>query len=430
MCILSVLTLCMATIAEPTYSGSVAALLHKNCAGCHRSGEVGPFPLISYEDARKRAGFIAKQVRAKKMPPWKAEAGHGEFFDERRLTEAEISTLEAWAAAGAPRGDASAEPAVPTFTDGWQLGKPDLIVRMPAAFTIPADGRDIYQIFVMPSGLTETRTVAAMEFRPGNRRVVHHAIAIVDSTGTARRRDAATPEPGYPTFGGFGILPTGFLGGWAPGNLPHRLQEGMGRELPAGADIVVQIHYHPTGKPESDRSELGLYFTPKPAAKLVRNLPLVSRDIDIPAGESAYKRMVRFTTPEQLTVVGIMPHMHLLGREMKTRAIKPDGSEIPLVWIRDWDFNWQDTYLYRNPITVPAGTRFEVDAVYDNSAANPRNPQSPPKRVVWGEQTENEMCVCFMAVVTKDNAAAVKLRQEFFKQLVTPSMILRFLGGD
>jgi hypothetical protein len=204
----------------------------------------------------------------------------------------------------------------------------------------------------------------------------------------------------------------------------------MGRELPAGADIVVQVHYHPSGKPESDTSEIGLYFTPKPAANLVSNLPLVSRDIDIPAGESRYRRTVRFTTPEPLTVVGIMPHMHLLGREMKTRAIKPDGGEIPLVWIRDWDFNWQDTYIYRAPISVPAGTRFEVEAVYDNSAANPRNPSSPPKRVLWGEQTNNEMCVCFLAVVAKDKAALGKIRQEFFKQLVTPAMMLRFLGGD
>lgn len=425
-----VLSLGLATIAEPTFSGSVAALLHRNCAGCHRSGEVGPFPLISYEDARKRAGFIAKQARARKMPPWKAEAGHGSFFGERRLTEAEISTLEAWAAAGAPRGDAQAEPAAPTFTEGWQLGKPDLIVRMPVPFNVPAEGRDVHQIFVMPSGLSETRTVAAMEFRPGNRRVVHHAIVLIDTTGTARSKDAATPEPGYPTFGGFGILPSGFLGGWAPGNFPHRLPAGMGRELPAGADIVVQIHYHPTGKPETDTSEIGLYFTRKPAERLVTNLPLLSRDIDIPAGEFRYRRSVRFTTPEPLTLVGIMPHMHLLGRDMKTRAIRPDGSEIPLVWIRDWDFNWQDTYLYREPITVPAGTRFEVEAVYDNSAANPHNPNSPPQRVVWGEQTGNEMCVCFLSVVTKDKAAAARLRLAIVQQLVTPAMMLRFLGGN
>lgn len=417
-------------VEAPTYSGTVAAILHKHCAGCHRPGEVGPFPLLAYEDARKRAGFIADICRSRRMPPWKAEPGHGSFFDERRLSDSEIATLEAWAKAGAPRGDASSEPKPPVYQDRWQLGKPDLVLRMPEAFTVPADGRDVFQVFVLPTGLKERRTVAAMEFRPGNRRVVHHALVFLDATGQARRKDQAHPGPGYPTFGGVGIAPTGGLGGWAPGNFPRRLPDGIGRELPAGVDVVLQVHYHPSGKVETDASEIGLYFTSSPAEKLVSNLPLVSRDIDIPPGEAGYKRTVRFTTPEPLTVIGVTPHMHLVGKEMKVRVLKPDGGEIPLIWIRDWDFNWQDTYLFKEPLRVPAGARFELDALYDNSEANPRNPKSPPGRVRWGEQTENEMCICFIAVIPDSKESLARVRQSAMRQLMTPGMLLRLLGGN
>ncbi len=416
-------------IPAPTYASVVAPLLNKHCVICHRSGEVAPFPLTSYEDARKRAGFLAKMAEEKRMPPWKAEPGFGEFHDTRILTGEEIVTLKAWADAGAPLGDPARVPPLPVFTEGWQLGKPDLVLEMPGYFDIPADGPDIYRSFVMPTRLKTDQTVAAIEFKPGNHRTVHHAMLFLDSSGEARRKDAADPAHGFGTFGGPGFLPSGTLGGWAPGNKPRRLPEGMGRLLKKDSDIVIQVHYHPTGKMEKDRSKVAIYFTPEPAVQMVAMMPLATRKIDIPPGEKRYNRHVEFTTPEHLRVVTVTPHMHLLGQEMKVRAITPQGKEIPLIWIRHWEFNWQDSYSLVRPLDIPAGSKLVLDAWYDNSAGNPLNPSSPPQRVTWGEQTVDEMCLCFISIVADSPQQLQKVRSAVFLQLFSPKDFLRLMQG-
>lgn len=393
------------TAAEVTFNKDIAPLLWKTCATCHRPGEVGPFPLLSYQDGAKRADFLVEVTASRQMPPWKAEPGYGAFHDARVLDQSEIDLIAQWAQAGAPEGDAGDLPPAPTFPAGWQLGKPDLVLQMPQAFTVPAEGRDIYRCFVLPIPIDEHKTVAAVEFRPGNPRIVHHAIFYLDARGAARRRDGEDGQPGYTSFGGPGILPTGGLGGWAPGMIPRLLPKDTGKFLRKGSDLVLQVHYHPNGKEESDQSTLGIYFTEKRAEKLVVGVALRSRRLNIPAGESHYEITAESASlPCAVHALTVFPHMHMLGREMKVWAESPEGTETPLIWIKNWDFNWQGAYFYAQPVTLAKGTVIKLKAVYDNSAENPRNPNTPPKDVRWGEQTTDEMCLCSVSVVTDSRA--------------------------
>ena len=391
------------TVREPvTYCKHIAPILWKNCAGCHRPGEVGPFSLLTYEDAKKRAEFLSEVTASHRMPPWKAEPDFGKFHDERRLSEAEIKLIASWAESGAPEGDRKDLPKPPKFVEGWQLGKPDLVLEMPQGFEIPADGRDIYRCFVVPIPGDKDRMVSAVEFRPGNRKVVHHAIMFLDSHGEARKKDKADAMPGFESFGGPGIKPTGGLGGWAPGAVPRPLAPGIVKYLRKGSDLVLQIHYHPSGKAETDQSSVGIYFSKVATQKIVTGIAVMQTGLQIPAGDAHCEiKAETEPLPVDVSVVGISPHMHNLGREMKVTAIRPDRENpIPLVWIKDWDFNWQGQYQFQKPIRLPKGSRIIVESVYDNSADNPKNPNSPPKPVHWGEQTSDEMCLCSVAVYT------------------------------
>lgn len=381
--------------AEPiTYNKHIAPLLWKNCAGCHRPGEIGPFSLLTYDDAAKRADFLADITSERRMPPWKAAPNFGHFRDERRLSDSEIALIAKWAATGATQGDAADLPQPPKFVEGWTLGEPDLILEMPESFTVPADGRDIFRCFVIPIPIDENKTVAAVEFRPGNRRVVHHALLFLDANGAARKKDAAEPGPGYSSFGGPGILPTGGMGGWAPGCMPRKLPEGIGGFLRRGSDLVMQIHYHPSGKEETDRSSVGVYFTDKPAKNLIGGLAVRTRSLNIPANEQHYRVSAQSEElPVDVNVLSVAPHMHLLGKQMKVTAKTPAGEVIPLVWVDHWDFNWQGQYAFVEPVRLPKGSVVQLEAEYDNSADNPHNPNSPPQRVRWGEQTTDEMCL-------------------------------------
>jgi mono/diheme cytochrome c family protein len=385
---------CTAFAATPTYNKEIAPILYQNCALCHRPGEVAPFSLLTYDDARKRAALIAGVTANRYMPPWKAEPGVGHFDDERRLSDQQIALIRDWAKSGAPEGDPKDAPKPPQFAAGWLGGKPDAEIRMPVAFPIPADGRDVFQCFVLPLGFDADRFVKTVEFHPGNKKVVHHALFYLDTTGEARRLDAQTPEPGYPCFGGPRIAPSGGLGGWAPGATPSPLPAGVAHPVGKGADLVVQIHYHPDGKPETDQSALGLTFTEHPQKGLA-NLLVGPRNLDLPPGE-----MTAVTdwavVPQDVELIGITPHAHWLCKEMKIDAHLPDGSVEPLIWIKDWDFNWQGQYRYTNAVKLPKGTRVDMRYTYDNTAKNPRNPSNPPKRVQYGEQTTDEMAFVFL----------------------------------
>ena len=388
--------------AKVTFNRHVAPLLFANCSHCHRPGEVAPFPLLDYTDAKKRAKQIALVTESKTMPPWKLVPGHGRFADERLLTATEIATLKAWADAGAPEGDKADLPPTPTFATGWHLGKPDLVVKMTEPFTVPANGKDVLRNFVIPMpALKDTQMVGAIEFRPGNRKVVHHALALLDTTGTARKLDARDPAPGYDAEnGGFGFFPTGSVGGWAPGVVPRFLPDGVARYLAKGSDMVLQVHYHPSGKEETDQSEVAIYFSRKPVKRIVAGFGVENWHIDMPAGEKDYRLKAEYKLPVDVTLIGTAPHMHLLGREMTATAVLPGGETIPLAKVDDWDFNWQDYYVYRKPIKLPKGTIVKMESRHDNSAGNPANPNSPPKRLKYGEGTADEMslilfeCTC------------------------------------
>ncbi|HEX8914499.1 MAG TPA: hypothetical protein VF796_19275 [Humisphaera sp.] len=393
----------------PTYAGEVAAILFQNCATCHRPGEVAPFPLLTYADASRRARQIARVVGDRLMPPWKPEPGYGHFQAERRLTEQQIATLRAWADAGAPEGDPNLAPPAPTFAKGWQLGEPDLVIEMPESYALHAEGPDVLRNFVVPVSVDADKMVGAIEFRPGNPKVVHHALVFLDGSGQARKLDAADPGPGYTSFGGPGFFPSGSLGGWAPGTTPRFLPDGVGRYMKKGWDAVIQIHYHPSGKPETDRSSVGVYYVRKPAKRLVGGIAVENWDIDIKPGDANHKLASGYTLPTATTFLSVAPHMHLLGRELKVRAVLPDGTDRPLIWIRRWDFDWQDNYVLPEPLTLPKGTRIEMETVHDNSADNPRNPNRPPARVRYGEESTDEMSLCIFEVTCDDLGDLLRL---------------------
>lgn len=385
-----------------TFTRDIAPIIHARCLNCHREGQVAPFALENYEQVAKRAGQIVRVTKDRIMPPWIPGPGHDKFVGERWMTERELALLRTWSETGRAQGAAADLPPAPKFAEGWRLGQPDLVVKMPKPFTVPADGPDLLQNFVIPLEIAEDKLVAAIEFHPGNKRVAHHSVLFLDGSGAARKLDDATPEPGYANFGGPGFLPSGALGGWSVGNTPRALPNGMGRYLKKGSDLVVQMHYHPTGKEETDQSEIGLYFVPKPvaeslkeSAKLVGSIWLANYEMDIPAGTADYRRTTAYTLPKEVLMVGVVPHMHLLGKAMKVTAVLPDRSVKTLIEITHWNYNWQDEYYYERPFRLPAGTRLEVEAVFDNSEDNPSNPSSPPQRVTWGDGTTDEMLFCF-----------------------------------
>lgn len=389
-----------------TFNRDIAPIIYSRCLNCHREGQVAPFELATYEQVAKRADWIAQVTAERIMPPWIPTAADHRFVGERWLSRSELSLLKQWSNSGRARGNPDDLPPFPEFAEGWRLGEPDVIVTMPEEFTVHADGPDVLQNFVIPIDIPSDRMVAAIEFHPGNKRVVHHAVLFLDGNGAARTLDDATPEPGYSNFGGPGFSPTGSLGGWSVGNTPRHLPNGMGRYLKKGSDLVMQIHYHPTGKEEVDQSEVGLYFIDEPVAKtlsrpakLVGSIWMANYEMDIPAGESNYTRSTTYTLPKDVIMVGVVPHMHMLGKSMKVTATLPDAEKaINLIDVQKWNYNWQDEYYYERPFKLPAGTKLTVDAAFDNSEDNVLNPSSPPNRVTWGEGTEDEMLYCFFLI--------------------------------
>jgi len=308
-----------AAATPATFSRDVAPILYRECAACHRPGGVAPFSLLNYQDAARRAKLIASVTTSRYMPPWLA--AEPRFQHERKLTAAEIATLARWAEAGAPEGNPADAPPPPQFPEGWQLGKPDLEAEMRFPFTVPAEGPDLYQCFAVPSGSARARWVRALDIRPGDTKAVHHVLLFQDITGTAWKRDSGG---GYPCFGTPGFLPARGLGGWTPGGLPFRPPDGMPVLLHASADLVLQVHYHPTGKVETDRTRIALYFTDKKPTRRMMDIPLGSNGIDIPPGERAYRVTDHFTVPVDVDALAITPHAHYICKTMLGYAVLPD----------------------------------------------------------------------------------------------------------
>lgn len=394
-----------------TFSETIAPIVFDNCVTCHRPGEAAPFPLMSYEDVAKRGSTIASVTASRLMPPWRAAHGSGDFVGERRLTDEQIAAIAEWVRLGMPKGDLTRLPPLPKFTDGWQLGTPDLVLEMPEAFDVPGDGPDIYRNFAIPTALAEDKWIRAIEFRPGTRRVVHHALFSYVRGGST----ASLSKDGKPGFNGMmpvafvpGFAPSGDLGGWAVGGTPRDLPDGLAWPIAKASDFVLQLHLHPTGKPERERSRIGLYFTDKAPERKFREMGAPGlfgflSGIDIPPGEKHYELKGTFNVFANMLAYGVTAHAHYLGKEIKAVATFPDKTTQTLLWIPDWSFNWQDRYFYKTPVTLPKGTKVDVTIVYDNSADNPANPCSPPRRVQWGFQSQDEMGgVRFLTVAASD----------------------------
>jgi hypothetical protein len=292
------------------------------------------------------------------------------------------------------------------------VGEPDKVFTLPAKFTVQPDGPDQFKCFVISLGMAEDAYVGAVEFRPDNRRVVHHALIFADPNHQGRKLAAGSADGSYSCFGSPGF-PAGILGGWAPGSVPLKPQPGYASTLKAGTDLVLQIHYHPSGKLEEDKSSLGLTFTGPPTKG--RALLLVGTDnIDIPPGDANYSVKASRVLPADVDLMGITPHAHYLCKDMKVDAYLPDGTVKPLIWISDWDFNWQGGYRYAQPVHLPKGTRVEMVYKYDNSTGNHRNPANPPVRVTYGEQTTNEMGLVFLSLALPTPADAVAFQRALF----------------
>ena len=351
------------------------------------------------------------------MPPWQPEPGHGVFAGSRRLSDAEIQLFRAWAGQGAPEGDPRDRPPPRQWASDWELGPPDLVITLPA-YQLRADGRDMFRNIVVPAGFRGTKYVRAWQFRPGNR-VVHHATIQMDTTGLSRRLDAGDDSPGYE-----GVValtaraPDGFFLDWAPGHRPATAVEGTAWPLEGASDLVVMLHLKPSGKPETVQASLGLYFSDKPPSRLPVMLRLTRQDLDIAAGARSYETSDAYTLPVDVVVHTVQPHAHYLGRRFEGAARLPDGRSVPLIQILDWNFNWQDVYHYQDPVALPAGTRILMRIVYDNSEGNPRNPHRPPRRVGYGQQTDDEMAELWFQVLTQSEEDRVRLVKDLRERVL------------
>lgn len=389
----------------PTFTEHVAPIVFQSCTSCHRPGEAAPFPLLNYADTKKRGKMLQKVVTARYMPPWHPEPGHGEFKHPLRLSDADVATFDAWVKGGMPEGPADKLPKLPEYPEGWQLGEPDMIVRMLEPFDVPASGRDIYRNFVLPMGLPDDKYITAIEVRPSARSVLHHVLFFVDEERTGQTEEAKDSKPGFGGGGRMLLLP--MVAGWAVGGRPEHLPEGLGIHLKKGADLMIQSHFHPSGKKEKEQTTFGIHFADQPPTRTLVSIqlpPLFGRfaNLDIPAGDKDWLLADEFELPCDVDTIKVGGHAHMLCRSMRLSAELPDGKKEPLFLIKDWDFDWQNDYTYAAPVRLPKGSKLKAEIRYDNSKDNKDNPNKPPKRVQWGRETTDEMGSITLVVVPAD----------------------------
>lgn len=382
--------------AQTTYEKDVAPILAKHCVSCHKPGGYGPFSLESFTDVQKRATFIGHVTKTRYMPPWKADPSFSHFANERYLSEEEIATIQRWISDGLVRGEGKDNHATAQglSTVGERV-EPDLVLKMSKPFEISTNGIEDYRFFHVPTGLTEDAYVSKIEFVAGNKRYLHHSRIMVDTTGQTQGIDGLSEfDPASRAFQKQPLMDE-FLYGWVPGNLPVSFPEGTAKLIPAGSDLIFNIHYAPSAEVASDRSTIKLYFAKEPVDHLIKSFYIREDDIAngpfIIRANDKPKFYVSKTIEEDMHVVSLLPHMHFLGKNMTAMAITPDQQEIPLIRINDWDFNWQSTYLLEEPLFLPKGTVLLLVAEYDNTADNPLNPVNPPKDVTYGWDSTDEM---------------------------------------
>ncbi|HEY2016291.1 MAG TPA: tetratricopeptide repeat protein [Bryobacteraceae bacterium] len=413
---LSLLALALPAPGAPvTFNQQIAPIVYRNCSPCHRPGEAAPFSLLSYDDVKRHAAQIAVVTKRRYMPPWLPEPGHGEFAEERRLTDAQIALIKEWVDQGTPLGPVARAPHPPKFSDEWQLGTPDLVLRAGQPFHLPADGQEIFWNFILPVPITTTRWVKAIEVRPGTARVFHHANVILDRSRASRRQERV-PGAG---FEGMDLAveeetfdPDGHFLSWKPGSEPVVEPDGMAWRADPGMDLILNVHLRPNGKAETVSPMIGIYFTSQPQ----RTFPMLVQlehdaMIDIPPGATDFLVSDDVKLPLDVKVLAVYPHAHYLGKLMEGYATLPDGTRKWIIRITDWDLNWQGVYRLKEPLSLPRGTVVSMRYHYDNSAGNVRNPHTPPVEVKGGNQATDEMGHLWLQVLPEgggDQRAALQ----------------------
>jgi Flp pilus assembly protein TadD len=386
-----------ATKDSPTWSHQIAPILYNNCTTCHHTGGAGPFSLLTYDDARRWSAQILTVTQSRFMPPWLPEPGYGDFADNRRLSAEDLTNIKRWVNASMPEGNAAEAPTPPKYTSEWQLGPPDLILTAPESFQVPADGQDLFRNFIYPIPVTRTRYVRAMEILPGNARVVHHANILIDRTAELRRQHPNDWKAGIPGMelevgSGDRFDPDSHFLFWKPDTPAVIEPPGMPWRVDPGNDLILNTHLKPTGRVETVQPRIGLYFTDKPPTRQPMLLQLEhDAALNIPAGDSNFVVEDQLRLPIAVYALGVYPHAHYRGKRLEAWSVAPDGKRTPLILIKDWDIDRQSVYSYRKPLPLPAGSVLHMRYVYDNSAANPRNPASPPIRVKAGNRSTDEM---------------------------------------
>ena len=394
--------------SKVTFNREIAPIVFQYCTPCHRSGEAGPFPLLTYGDTAKFARQIAVMTENRIMPPWLPLPGEFKFDGEMRLSAEQIALFKKWAEQGAPEGDPGDLPPPPKFTTNWQLGKPDLILQAEKPYVLPASGTDNYWNFILRPEISSGRWVKAIEIQPGQKRVVHHANVLLDRLESSRSQEKH-PGDGFPgmelrieseTFD-----PDSHLFFWKPGSIPHVEPDGMALRLEPGNDFVLNTHLQPSGKRESIAPRIGLYFTDKPATKFPVLLELQNDlALNIPAGEADFRVNDEFTLPVDVELLAIYPHAHYLGKDLLATATLPDGATKTLIHIPRWDLNWQAVYYYSERVFLPKGTVVGMHYTYDNSTGNVANPFHPPQRVLGGNRTVDEMAHLWLQVLPRETS--------------------------
>nr|WP_246385550.1 redoxin family protein [Armatimonas rosea] len=374
-------------VGKVNYSQHVAPILQEKCESCHRPGQVGPFPLQTYAHAKRWSAMISETVTTNRMPPWHADPRHGDFANDRSLTAKEKATVLAWVKQGTPEGDPKKLPAPKTFVEGWNIGKPDVVLKMEKPYKIQATGVVAYQWFRVPTNFTEDKWIQAAEVKPGARKAVHHVLVFIDDK-TGRR--------------GPGNGLDGFVAEYVPGESPMVFPAGVAKRVPKGADLMFQVHYTPTGVEQDDQSELGFIFAKEPPKEVADNVGILALNLRIPPGVESHRVERTFTVPINATVYSYSPHMHVRGKAFRISATYPDGKQETLLSVPKYDFNWQTRYMLKEPKKMTAGTKILVEAWYDNSSKNPFNPD-PTKTVHWGDQTFDEMMIGYMDFVAEGN---------------------------
>jgi tetratricopeptide (TPR) repeat protein len=422
-----------ASVQPVTFNRDIAPVLFEHCASCHRpidgaaprpaatSGSFddpvcvagAPFSVLDYDSVRRHARAIASAVKRRAMPPWLPESGHGVFAHERRLRDDQVALIATWVERGAPEGNPADAPKPPTFASGWQLGTPDLVLTLPEPYVLKPGSRDVFRNFVIPVPITTTRYVRAVEFRADHPQVLHHADLAIDIGRVSRVLDRADPGPGFATMDGDQVQN---VYGWSPGKVPMLEPSDTAWTLDPGTDFVLLLHMIAGAESETVQPTIGLFFSDTPPKHTPIGVKLEASAIDIPAGDRDYVVEDSYVLPVDVDAVSVYPHAHYLGKDMRGTATLPDGSQQDLLWIRQWDFRWQDRYRYQTPLFLPKGTRLSMRFTFDNSAANPNNRFHPPQRVRSGPRSTDEMAQLWLEVVPRRPEEAAVLKADFFRR--------------